>query len=271
MLSYIEEHYDLSSVERIYLYGDGDIDTIPCYILLAEGLIIEKEITGGKSVADTMGRKLVVLVLLTVIVALAVLQGGCKSGETRTLESENARLRQKVAALEEKVQRLEAELAPLKKPLTINHRTYPAKLRFVEKETPLLAMPREGSVVLRNIPPRSVVKVLNAADSDGELWLYVEVPVYDTPSNMMGWIREADSVPLTEENRKLVQDVTVRAGTRVYEVFEFAKIASTQPVKLLRDERGRLEEKRDGYARISCPGGWDFWVEERFVVYPAVD
>ncbi|MEW5763052.1 MAG: hypothetical protein AB1776_07615 [Bacillota bacterium] len=189
--------------------------------------------------ADATGRKLVVLVLLAVSAALAVLPGGCTSGETRALESENARLRQRVAALEEKVRRLEAELAPLQRPLTINHRTYPAKQRFVEKETPLLAMPREGSVVLRDILPRSVVKVLDAADSDGELWLYVEVPVYDSPSNMKGWIREADSVPLTEENRKLVQsDVTVRAGTRVYEVFEFAKIASTPPGQALARREG---------------------------------
>lgn len=41
--------------------------------------------------ADTTGRKLVVLVLLAVIGALAVLPGGCMSGETRALESENAR------------------------------------------------------------------------------------------------------------------------------------------------------------------------------------
>ncbi|NSW84227.1 MAG: hypothetical protein HPY90_13310 [Syntrophothermus sp.] len=41
--------------------------------------------------ADTTGRKLVVLVLLAVIVALAVLPGGCMSVETRALESENAR------------------------------------------------------------------------------------------------------------------------------------------------------------------------------------
>lgn len=205
---------------------------------------------------DTTGRKLVVLIMLAFIVALAILPGGCISGETRALESENARLRQRVAALEEKVRRLEAQLASLQRPLTINHRTYPAKLRFVEKETWLLAMPREGSVVLRDILPRSAVKVLDAADSDGELWLYVEVPIYDSPRSMRGWTCEADSVPLTEENRKLVQtDVTVQAGTRVYEVFEFTKIASTPPVTLLHDERGRLEEKRDGYVRISCPGG----------------
>lgn len=117
------------------------------------------------------GRKLVVLVWLAVVVALAILPGGCMSRETRALESENARLRQRVAALEENVRRLEAELAPLQRPMTINHRTYPAKLRFVEKETPLLAMPRQGSVVLRDILLRSVVKVLDAADVDGELWV----------------------------------------------------------------------------------------------------
>jgi glycerol-3-phosphate acyltransferase PlsY len=57
--------------------------------LPAEGVFHKK--TGGKTVADTTGRKLVVLVLLAVIGALAVLPGGCMSGETRALESENAR------------------------------------------------------------------------------------------------------------------------------------------------------------------------------------
>ncbi|MBC7294567.1 MAG: hypothetical protein H5T84_10825, partial [Thermoleophilia bacterium] len=72
---------------------------------------------------DTTGRKLVVLIQLTFIVVLAILPGGCISGETRALESENATLRQRTAALEEKVRRLEAELASLQRPLTINHRT----------------------------------------------------------------------------------------------------------------------------------------------------
>lgn len=49
-------------------------------------------------------------------------------------------------------------------------------------------------------------------------------------------------------------------------MFEFAKIASTPSVRLLHDERGRLEEKRDGYARVSCPGGRDFWVEVKWVI-----
>ena len=98
------------------------------------------------------------------------------------------------------------------------------------------------------------------------------VPVYSSPTNVKGWIPEADTAPLTRENLHLVQsDLHLKAGTKVYEVFGFDKIASTAPTILDGDVRGRLEERRGGYARLELPGALDLWVEEKYLVYPPLD
>jgi hypothetical protein len=48
----------------------------------------------------------------------------------------------------------------------------------VEKQIDLVAMPREGSPLLRTISPYTAVKVIEAAEVDDTgMWLYVEIPV----------------------------------------------------------------------------------------------
>lgn len=205
---------------------------------------------------------------------------GCSSTESQSRSNENVQLKQQIAHLEKKVQTLDSELTSLKskksdqpETITINYQTYEFKKRFVQKESNILALPRKGSVQLRRVESNSVVHVLDAATADNqELWLYVSVPVYDSPSNNKGWISESDTVPLTKDNQKMVQsEVTVKARTKVYMADEFNKVSSTPPTKLSSEQRGRLEERKGGYARISAPGGLHFWVEEALVVYPSID
>ncbi len=52
---------------------------------------------------------------------------------------------------------------------------------------------------------------------------------------------------------------------------EFNQIFSIPPEILNFDQRGRLEERKSGYVRMSCPGGWGFWVAEDQVMYPSID
>lgn len=67
----------------------------------------------------------------------------------------------------------------------------------------------------------------------------------------------------------LVQsDVSIIAGAEVYETFKFEDIKKTTPEKLVNEDSGRLEEKNNGYCRISQAGGRDVWVKESSVVYP---
>lgn len=148
------------------------------------------------------------------------------------------------------------------------------KKRFVKNELHILLLPLSGSPQLNIIRPNTVVDVNDVVQVESfnrEVWLYVTIPVYDSAMNMKGWIKEADTVPLTKENQKLVQNVTIKKGTPVYETFEFENISSLTPVILEYDKGGRLVKKKEGFFHLSCPGGLDIWVSEQYIVYPEVE
>ena len=223
-----------------------------------------------------MGNQMRAKKIMMLFLVLTILLSGCNFNKTQQLKNENEQLRKKIVEMEKEIQGLKAEVASLKreetenKSISINYQSYDYKQRFVQKQATILALPRKESIELNIIPSNSVVQVLDAAMLD-ELWLYVQIPVYDTPANLKGWIRKAETLPFTKENQQLVQsDVIVKTGTLIYEVFEFEKIQSIKPTKTNFDVRGRLEEKKEGYARLSCPGAWGFWVKENHIVYPSI-
>jgi len=141
--------------------------------------------------------------------------------------------------------------------------------RFVEKELKLLKEPSEESNTVRIIDVNTVVTVYGTIkDKKDILWLYIEVPVYDSPIHSFGWIQERDTTAFTKEKENLVQsDVFVNEGTPVYEVFEFEKLSSTTPYNCRNKLRGRLVKKEQGYALLSCPGGMNIWVQEKYLIY----
>jgi len=216
------------------------------------------------------------------LVLLILSLNGCTSAEIGALKKENEELRKKIEAYDEKIKNLENEIESMEKVLddstqiaSISYIDYTYKQRFVPKEIKLHVYPQEGVSALRTIEENTVVRVIHAGISESEdrkLWLYVNIPVYDTPMDCYGWIREEDTEPYTKETQKLVQsDVTAEEGTEIFEVFEFEKIQGTQPTKLPYDVRGRIEEKKEGYVRLSCPGGWDFWLKEEYIHYPDIE
>ncbi|KJR45410.1 hypothetical protein UF75_4197 [Desulfosporosinus sp. I2] len=189
------------------------------------------------------------------------------------LEAENHTLKDRVASFENEMLRLKAEVASFEQRLSLNNMDYPSSKRFVPKPSQIRALPLDDAIIFRPIEQNSVVTVFNAATSENlELWLYVSVPVYDSPTNMKGWIPEKDTVALTVDNVKLAQsDVTLGEGTKIYEVFEFEKISVTKPVQADNEQRGRIEEKKDGWVRLSCPGGLTIWVMEKDLKYPEIE
>lgn len=222
---------------------------------------------------------------LRVVVLGLILQlilGGCTTAgsvvvgtdaKIAKLESENQMLRNRVSSIENEKKRLQAEVASVEQRLSLNYRDYPSMKRFVPKPSQIRALPLKDAIIFRPIEANSVVTVFDAAYSvNQELWLYASVPVYDSPTNMKGWIPEKETVALTKDNVKLVQsDVTLGEGTMIYEVFEFEKISETKPVQSYREQRGRLEVKKNGWARLSCPGGLTIWVLEKDLKYPEIE
>jgi hypothetical protein len=213
------------------------------------------------------------------IVIFLMLILGCSSSikeeeqsQLSKLENENSMLKEQIANLIE--DRNKSQGVTLNESLSMAYVTYNAKKRLVLKPSQILALPIKGAYIFRTIQPNTVVTVFDAVTTPAQngLWLYVEVPVYDTPSNIKGWILEAETVELTKDNIKLVQsDLTLGIGTPVYEVYEFEKISTTKPNYITYEMRGRLEEKRNGWARLTCPGGSDIWAQEKDLIYPVVE
>jgi len=96
---------------------------------------------------------------------------------------------------------------------------------FVEKEVYTKLTPHENAHILRQIEANTVIDVNDLVSIHGEEWLYVTVPVYDSPSNMKGWIKRSQAIPYTKELTKKVQgDVYIAKGTPIYEVDQFKDI-----------------------------------------------
>jgi hypothetical protein len=215
------------------------------------------------------------VILLFIFSALTV---GC-SKESTNLKSENEILKRENAQLKDKVYQLGKTISEIKlnqenitlNPLMIDYVEVNDKVRFIEKENYILALPQSGSSILRPVGTNTLATVYEKSLVDNESWLFVRIPTYDSSANNRGWIRESDTTAYTKDKIKLVQsDVDIKAGSEVYETYEFKDIKTITPIKLTAIDGGRLEEKKDGYCRISLAGGRDMWVKESSVIYPEV-
>lgn len=200
-------------------------------------------------------------VLFFILITL-VLNAGCSSqlalnNKIESLENENFELRSKLEQVDS---------------LSITYQNYEDKQRFVTKESVIYALPIFNYKIMRSVEANTVIQVLDAAQcQDQKLWLYVSVPAYDSPINFKGWIPESETVQLTEENIKLVHgDLFLKEGTPIYEVDRFDQIKSATSIKITYDIRGRIEKRQDSYVYFMSPGGWYFWVEEKYLIFPSI-
>lgn len=156
--------------------------------------------------------------------------------------------------------------------LQLRYIDYTYKKVLIKKEIALLGLPESTGPIINKISNNTVVKVLKSANVKDNIWLYVEIPVFDTPVDFRGWVRESDTIQYTKEQIKLVQSpITIKPEEFIYDVDEFSQIQSNKPIKAKEDDWGRIEEKRNDYVRIECPGGRTIWVKESSIVYPEVE
>lgn len=127
----------------------------------------------------------------------------------------------------------------------------------------------------RIVEPYTVITVLDSGfleAEDRELWLYVTFPTYDTPMDSKGWIRESDTIALTEDNKAIVKNpIYLKKGTPTYEVDNIESITSDKQTELQEEVSARIVKEDSGYVLIHCGGGWSFWVEKERILYPTID
>jgi hypothetical protein len=200
---------------------------------------------------------------LILMLSTTVLIAGC---------SNQANLNSRIQSLENENVDLKLKLEQVNS-LSMIYQDYEDKQRFVPKESQIYALPIKDFNILRKVEENTIVQVLDAAQChDQQLWLYVSVPVYDSPINYKGWIQESETIKLTKDNVKQVQgDVFLREGTPVYEVVKYDEISSSASTKISYDIRGRIKNKQGSFVYLMSPGGWYFWVEEKYLIFPTVD
>ena len=212
-----------------------------------------------------------------IFIVFIVFLNGC-SNDNQSIKGKNEQLEIKISQLENELRDKNSKISELQnfqnnamKDIMINYIENRNSKMFVEKKCDLLALPIENTIILNFIDENTVVNVLDTVEVNNVIWLYVSIPVYDTPSNYKGWIKETDSILYTKEIMNKVQsDVKVMEGEDVYETSNFEDIKIVTPYKANK-ERGRIVEKKDGYVRINCPGGKTILVKDTSIIYPDVN
>lgn len=213
-------------------------------------------------------------VILITLVFFAILMGGC-SKNSKAIEDENMELKKKIAQLEDVVKTKDNKITGEgieKENFTINYIENASSKRFILNQLELLSFPATDSVHLNSIAPNTVVNIFDTVEVDNVIWLYVSIPVYDSPSNYKGWIKEADTIAYTKDIMSKVQsNITVKSGAKVYETESFEGIKTSTPYKSSGEEQGRIQERKEGYIKLECAGGKTIWVKDTEIIYPEID
>lgn len=203
------------------------------------------------------------LLILFISLSIVALITGC---------SDQTNYKNEIQSLKGKNKELQLELDKINS-LSMLFQYYKDKQRLVPKESQIYALPIQGLAKLHTIERNTVIQVLDAAQcQDQQLWLYVSIPVHDTPINFKGWIPESETIKLTKDNIGQVQgDISLKEGTPIYEVYEFNRISDTTSNKITHDVRGRILKREGSFVYLMSLGGWDFWVEEKYLIYPKIE
>lgn len=215
--------------------------------------------------------------ILIVLLTVALLFSGC-STTNQTLKNENSQLKNKVTQLQKElsIQKTEnnktIESDKQNQSISINYVENTDKKRFVENGCYLSGLPMNDSIKLNSINKNTVITVLDTAAVENVRWLYVSIPVYDTPANCKGWVKESDTAAYTKDKISSVQyGVEIKEGENEYETDNFEDIKATKPGRTSKGDRGYIIEKKEGYVKVGCPGGKTVWMLETSIIYPEAD
>ncbi|MFZ3588807.1 hypothetical protein ACOI1C_05885 [Bacillus sp. DJP31] len=213
---------------------------------------------------------------MSLLVASLIFVSGCSNTtELESMKAERDQLKARVVALSEENQQLRQEVSLVTKvvePLSFNYLEPLEKRRFVLKELPLLILPQVDSQSLNTISPNTVVEIQDFVEVNGEVWLHVTIPVFDSPTNMKGWIKEEDSELYTLEKQEFVKSpVMVKEGTNVYKVDLVTELSTVEAEKNEANQTCFISDEQDEYLALGCAGGTSFIVKKSDVVYPTLE
>lgn len=218
-----------------------------------------------------------VKVILTLFL-ISIILTACSNTETAVKTSnELDQYKKRIEVLEKENKELhqkqnEITLQQKQGILTLNYIVSPEKHRFVEQNISLLLTPHIEAQVLNEIESNTVVEVHDFVEVNQEIWLYVTIPVFDTPTNMKGWIKETNTKLYTIENQSKVKSpITIKENTNVHKVDLFTEIQSSEATKAEIEQTCVLTDEQGEFVALSCAGGANYIVNKSEVMYPPLN
>jgi hypothetical protein len=208
--------------------------------------------------------------VLLFIGCLLITHTGCVNPE---LQQENKKLQATIEVLkQENVQlliKLEEYKSQSSQPLSMLFLEKQHNQRYIPKELPLLLFPQEGSSVLNLVQAHSVVTVNDFVDVYGEIWLHVTIPVFDSPMNMKGWIKEEDTELYTAEKKDdVMSPIHVPVDTPIYNVDLSGAITKVENETTQFEKYCFISDDQGEYVALGCAGGESIIVEKSEIRYP---
>ncbi|MFD1737224.1 hypothetical protein ACFSCX_11740 [Bacillus salitolerans] len=146
------------------------------------------------------------------------------------------------------------------------------ELRFVSKELPLLLFPQEGASGISQVPANTVVSINDIVSVNGETWLHITKPVFDSPMNMKGWIKEVDTELYTHQNKSLVKSpIIVPEQTPIFNVDFSGEIQMVENTTTQSTKQCFISDEQDDFFALGCGGGESLIVKKSQVVYPPIE
>lgn len=124
-----------------------------------------------------------------------------------------------------------------------------------DQEQTLYMLPSEDFPESTKLPAYTMVNCYDRVLCQGEVWLYVDTPVFDIPApNAKGWVKESQGIPYTEEERPLL----------VFPLYlkEEAEYPDPHSGPLL------IEERKEDQVYLTGAGGWANWIAIDDLRYP---
>lgn len=129
---------------------------------------------------------------------------------------------------------------------------------------PILWMPDDRAPIASPIEVVTLAKIDLACEGDTGTWFFVNIPVYDSPTNHYGWIRAGSTQALSEDLfPSIASGIVMKKGTA-------GAYDDGTAVVLDQDRTGMIEKREDARVRILFGGGEVIWFDAADVTYEAL-
>lgn len=134
--------------------------------------------------------------------------------------------------------------------------------QLLKEDTEGLLYP-EGNKIIKLEQGRLLKPFMESGD-----WVQVRIMAYDIPSVLAAWVPKNVLGPTDSVQPK---EGFIPSDAELYFVVEYKDIKNAKPQKEAYPKSVFINKREGGYAYVGAAGGWNAWVEEKWITYTDKD